>query len=277
MRSSVPAVFPFLSPEKHPIANALYLQLDTQGRRRRPQPSPDSSWRFAFAGCQAACFPSGDLLDVALVLLEPGDGRINCRPSAAGLFSRHSTESWHESPLDDRCERGSLVGGECSQEVTRRQDDAHLTPSQAPQAHLVELVSAMWPRSVRNPSVSGHACTSESHKRERSSACVCVSERVRAQQMCKWFHPTLVREPAHAPVGTRTCSLADERADEATLPRSKRTPHAPPIASIGRRFPRSKHPEDRVTVVGGTCIPRGGAGGWRASDSFTSSENPTRP
>ena len=87
-----------LSPEKHPIANALHLELDTQGLRRCSQPSPYSNWRFSFARGQATCFSCGDLPDIALVLLEPSEGRTDCRPPAAGLLSRHATESWHEDP-----------------------------------------------------------------------------------------------------------------------------------------------------------------------------------
>ena len=86
-----------LAPEKHPIANALHRQLDTQGLRGRAQPPAYSSRRFAFARRQAARRPSGHLLDIALVLPEPEEGRINGRP-LAGLVPRHSTETWHETP-----------------------------------------------------------------------------------------------------------------------------------------------------------------------------------
>ncbi len=84
-----------LSPEKYLIANALHVQLNAQGFRSRAQPSPYTSRRFSFVRRQTPCLPSGDLVDVALVLPEPEESRINGRPPA-GLFPRHSTESWHE-------------------------------------------------------------------------------------------------------------------------------------------------------------------------------------
>ena len=91
-----------LSPEKHSVSNALHGQLDTQGLRRRAQSSPYSSRRFSLVWRQPAGQPGADPLDITLVLPEPEEGRTNGRLPVAGLFPRHSTESWHERPPEKK-------------------------------------------------------------------------------------------------------------------------------------------------------------------------------